>query len=159
MNVRTLVVAALTAAGVIPSSIGAQSADQQAVLAVIQRLFDGMRAADTVVVRSVFVEGARFALIDSRATPPAVRFQSVDGWINGVGNSAKRWDEQIYDVQVRVDGSMAQVWAPYTFYLDKKVRHCGVDAIELLRVGGDWKITQLSDTQRREGCRDPLGTG
>jgi hypothetical protein len=157
MNIRMLIITAVLA--VSPGSITAQSADQTAVLAVIQKLFDGMRAADTVVVRAAFVEGARFALIDSRATPPGVRFQSVDGWINAVGNSAKRWDEQIYDVQVRVDGDMAQVWAPYTFYLDKKVRHCGVDAIELLRIGGGWKITQISDTQRREGCRDPLGTG
>ena len=54
---------------------------------------------------------------------------------------------------------MAQVWAPYTFYLDKKWRHCGVDAMELLKLNGAWKITQLSDTRRRENCRDPLGTG
>jgi protein TonB len=49
---------------------------------------------------------------------------------------------------------MAQVWAPYTFYLDAKVRHCGVDAMELMRDGSGWKVTHLSDTQRREGCRD-----
>ena len=159
MKRRDIILLALAASAAVTRTGATQGAEQQSVLAVVQKLFDGMRAADTVAVRSAFVEGARFALIDSRATPPAIRFQAVDGWITAIGNSAKRWDEQIYDVQVRVDGNMAQVWAPYTFYLDNKVRHCGVDAIELLRVDGAWRITQLSDTQRREGCKDPLGTG
>jgi hypothetical protein len=126
------------------------------VLAVVQRVFDGMRTADSAMVRSHFSTGARFALVAVRDTPATIRYQPVDGWINAIANSARRWDEQIYDVQVRVDGNIAQVWAPYTFYLDGKVRHCGVDAIELLRDSQGWKITQLSDTQRREGCRDPL---
>jgi hypothetical protein len=100
----------------------------------------------------------RFASVDTRATPPGIAYQPVDGWLSGVANSAKRWDERVFDVQVRVDGNMAQVWAPYTFYLDGKIRHCGIDAIELLFDGSAWRVTQLSDTQRREGCREvPAG--
>jgi hypothetical protein len=128
------------------------------VRAVVRRMFDGMRAADSTQVRSVMALGVRFASIDARATPPGISYEPVDGWLAGVSKSAKRWDERVFDVQVRVDGNMAQVWAPYTFYLDGKIRHCGVDAIELLLDGGGWKITQLSDTQRCEGCREvPAG--
>jgi hypothetical protein len=54
---------------------------------------------------------------------------------------------------------MAHVWAPYTFYLGGKWNHCGVDSFELLKVNGAWKLTQLSDTRKRDGCPDPLGTG
>lgn len=133
-----------------------QTDDERAVLATIQRLFEGMRAADSSVARSVFAGGARFASVDTRATPPVVRYDAIDGWLAGVAGSARRWDEQIYDVQVRVDGDIAHVWAPYTFYLDKAVRHCGVNSVQLLRDGTSWKITQLSDSRRREGCRDVL---
>jgi hypothetical protein len=140
----------------LPSVTFAQSTDEKSVLAVVQRMFDGMRNADSAVVRSAFADGARFASVDARSTPVTMRYDAVDGWIGGVANSARRWDEQIYNVQVRVDGNIAQVWAPYTFYLDKQVRHCGVNAIDLLKVGANWKITQLADTRRREGCPDPL---
>ena len=143
-------------ATLLTATAAAQSPDEKAALAAVERLFEGMRTADTVMVRSVFAEGARFAMISARTTPAAVSYQTIDGWVRGIGNSARRWDEVIYDVQVRVDGNIAQIWAPYTFYLDKAVRHCGVDAIELLRDATGWKITQLSDTQRREGCKDPL---
>jgi hypothetical protein len=110
------------------------------------------------MVRSVFAEGARFASIDARTPPAAVRYDTVGGWIRAIANSNKRWDEQIFDVQVRVEDNMAQVWAPYTFYLDRAVRHCGTDAMELLKDASGWKITQLSDTHRTEGCKDPLRT-
>jgi hypothetical protein len=141
---------------VLPLAGLAQSADETAVRAVVQRLFDGMRSADSAMARSTFADGARFASVDTRTTPATIKYDPVDGWIRAVANSARRWDEQIYDVQIRVDGNIAQVWAPYTFYLDKAVRHCGVDSFELLRKAADWKITQLSDTRRTDGCRDVL---
>lgn len=156
---RAAVIAALcTVAGF--QAAGAQSPqpvpDAHAPLAAVQRMFEGMRSADSAMVRSVFTPGARFAMIDTRNTPTAIRFDTVGGWIAAIATSNRRWDEQIYDVQVRVDGNIAQVWAPYTFYLDKQLRHCGVNAIDLLRDGEGWKVTQIADTRRRENCPDPL---
>ena len=137
----------------------AQTPAEQEVLKVVNQLFDGMRNADSAAVRAAFAPGARFASIDARATPPSVRYDTVGGWINAIASSNKRWNEQIYDVGVKVDGDMAHVWSPYTFYLDGKWNHCGVNSMELLKVNGAWKLTQLSDTRQRETCRDPLGGG
>ena len=150
---------AILAAFLVTTSVSAQTPAEQEVLKVVNQMFDGMRNADSAAVRAVFVPGARFASIDPRATPPAVRYDSVGGWINAIAGSNKRWNEQIYDVQVKVDGDMAHVWSPYTFYLDGKWNHCGVNSMELLKVNGAWKLTQLSDTRKRDGCRDPLGGG
>ncbi|MGH7676883.1 MAG: hypothetical protein ACRENU_00370 [Gemmatimonadaceae bacterium] len=138
------------------SALTAQANEEQAVLSVVQRVFDGMRAADSAMIRAQFAGGARFAMVDNRATPPKVAYDSINGWLSGVARSANRWDEQIYDVQTRIDLGIAQVWAPYTFYLDKKVLHCGVNMFQLLKAPDGWKITQLSDSRRREGCPDPL---
>ena len=161
MLLRPIVLVAVASAA-LPSVAFSQSADHQAVLTVVQRLFDGMRAADSGMVRGTFASGVRFASVNARATtatppvPAAIEFQPVDGWIKAIAGSNHRWDEQIYDVQIRVDDNMAQVWAPYTFYLDKKLSHCGIDAFELLKDATGWKITQLSDTRRRENCRDVM---
>ena len=140
----------------VPQLLGAQSqaAPEFDVLRTVARLFEGMRNADSAMVRSTFAPGARFSRVDARQSPGVIAYDTPDGWLAGVANSAKRWDERVYDVQVKVDGNMAQVWAPYTFYLDAKVRHCGVDAMELMRDASGWKITHLADTQRREGCRE-----
>ena len=121
---------------------------------VIDRLFEGMRTADSAKVRSALATGARFASVDGRATTPAIKFESPDAWIAAIANSGKRWDERLFEVEIRVSGNIAQAWTPYTFYVDGKLRHCGVDAMQLLRDASGWKITQLSDTQVREGCRE-----
>src|SRR5690349_888480 len=142
----------------VPVVLAAQTPERD-VMKVVNQMFDGMRNADSASVRAVFAQGARFASVDTRATPPAVRYDSVGGWINGIAGSNKQWDEQIYDVKVHVDGEMAHVWAPYTFYLGGKWNHCGIDSMELLKINGAWKLTQLSDTRSRENCKDPLGTG
>jgi hypothetical protein len=149
---------ALIAALCVPVVLVAQTPEQD-VMKVVTQMFDGMRNADSASVRAVFAPGARFAGVDMRATPPAVRFDPVDGWINGIAGSNKQWNEQIYDVKLQVDGDMAHVWAPYTFYLGGKWNHCGVDSMELLKINGAWKLTQLSDTRSRDSCPDPLKTG
>jgi hypothetical protein len=159
MTSRRLIGLTLLALAAVPRTAAAQSppsTDERAVLAAVQRMFDGMRTADSAMVRSVFAPGARFASVDARTGPGAIKFDSVGGWIAAIATSNRLWDEQIYDVQVRVDGNMAMVWAPYTFYLGKQVRHCGINAIDLLRDGSGWRVTQIADTRRRENCPDPL---
>lgn len=149
--------AGVLAFALVAANAAAQTTDEQQVLSVVSRVFDGMRAADSTMVRATFAEGARFASVDSRATPPRMKYDAVDGWLGAIAKSANRWDEQVYDVQTRVDGGIAQVWAPYTFYLDKKVSHCGVNMLQLLKTPDGWRITQLSDSRRRDACPDPLG--
>jgi hypothetical protein len=127
--------------------------DKAAVLAVVTRMFDGMREADSTKVRSVFDPGARFSGVHTRQGETAVSYDPVDGWIAAIARSNKQWEERIFDTEVRVDGNIASVWTRYNFYLNGALRHCGVDSMELLRTETGWKITQLSDTQQREGCK------
>lgn len=131
----------------------AQDASAEAVRQVIDRVFAGMHEADSAKVRSAFAEGARFALLPEEGAT-AVQYRPIDDWLDAIAGSEGRWEEKVYDVVIQVDGDMASAWTPYTFYLDGGIRHCGVDSIELLRTPDGWKITQLSDTQRTEGCRE-----
>jgi hypothetical protein len=135
----------------------AAAQDSAGPLAAVDQLFEGMRTADADKVRSVLAPDARFAVLSQRDGPVMVVAQSVEGWVRSIGSSEGRWDEQVYDVQVSADGPMASVWAPYTFYLDGEISHCGINSIELLRDAEGWKITQISDTRRPAGCPDPRG--
>jgi len=66
------------------------------------------------------------------------------------------WDEQTFDVEIRVDGPMASAWVPYVFYRGDTLSHCGVNAIEFARTKGQWTIVQRVDT-RRSDCPDVRG--
>jgi hypothetical protein len=125
--------------------------------AAVDQLFLGMRMGNPMLLRQVFATDVRFAVLDDSGGSAQIATQSLDGFIRSVEVSAGAWNEQIYDVEVRVDDTVASVWAPYTFYVNGRISHCGVNSIELLRDALGWKITQISDTRRTDGCPDPLG--
>lgn len=144
-----LVLSALSAT----APVEAQSHDEHEVRAAVEQIFEGMRTADADLVREVLAPGVRFAGVGEDGV---VSVQSLDGWLGSIGTSEGRWDERIYDVEVQIDGNMASVWAPFTFYFDGAISHCGINSIELMRDAAGWKITQIADTRRTEGCPDPL---
>ena len=78
---------------------------------------------------------------------------SIQSFLNAVGTShSDPWNEEIWGVEVRIDGEFAQVWCNYTFYIGKKFSHCGVDAFQLYFDSTGWKIFHLSDTRRATNC-------
>lgn len=149
------VAAALASLALAPGALAGQ--DAAGALAAVEQIFEGMRTSNSAMVREVFAADARFAMLDARDGPASVRSQSVEGWFSGIDGSNGSWDERVYDMEARVDGSMASVWAPYTFYRDGEISHCGINSIEMLYDADGWKVTQISDTRKREGCPDPLG--
>jgi hypothetical protein len=149
MRSLTLVAALALSA---PSVLSAQS-DTAAVMAPVHRLFDAMRAHDSAAVRSVFAPGARLTSSSIRNGTPVVQGDAIDGFINAVGRpSTDKFDERISDPVVHIDDGLAMVWVKYSFYLNDKFSHCGVDAFLLAQDTSGWKILTIGDTRRREGC-------
>jgi putative lumazine-binding protein len=136
----------------------AQEADRAAVLATVQKVFQAMRTRDTALLTQAFDTSARLVGVSTRGTP-AVRLllPSAFGSAIASARSGDVWNERIWDPEVRIDGDVAQVWAYYTFHLNNTFSHCGVDAFMLVKVGSDWKITQLADSRRTTGCTHTSG--
>lgn len=143
----------ITAALAHPRATTAQTTDRDAVLATVQKLFDAMRTRDTTLFTQAFDTSARLVGVSTRGTP-AITLTTPAQFAAAVlrAPAANVWNERIYDPEVRIDLPVAQVWAYYTFHLNSTFSHCGVDAFMLVKVGGVWKITQIADSRRTEGC-------
>jgi ketosteroid isomerase-like protein len=128
--------------------------DARDVLAVVQRLFDAMKAKDTAAVRAVFEPRARLVGMRTRQDGTVVlQHLGVDDFVGFIGRDARGpWIERAFEPEVRVRGTLATVWASYDFHFGKEFSHCGVDAVQLLRTADGWKIVSLADTFEREGC-------
>lgn len=128
-------------------------------LRVVERLFDGMRAKDTTLIRSTLHETARLmtAATDRDGTP-VVRVGDLDDFLASVAGADAYLDERLYETEVRVDGGLASVWTEYDFWAGERFSHCGVDAFQLARTAEGWKIIQITDTRRREGCARAPGS-
>jgi len=145
---------ATVAAQAVTKDAPARTAEQAAVLAVVGRLFDAMRAGDSAAVRAVFHPDARLGSVGMREGAPVLRMEgSVAEFAKAVGTPhAEVWDERTANETVHVDGALAVAWTPYVFRLGDRVSHCGVNVFQLFRGADGWKIFSLFDTRRREGC-------
>jgi len=132
----------------------AQSADRDAVLAVVQQVFDAMRTRDTSLLSRAFDSTGRLVNVSARTGTPAVSLTLPSAFGTAIARAKPGdvWNERIYDPEVRIDKDVAQVWAYYTFHVNSTFSHCGVDAFMLVKVGTAWKITQLADSRRTDGC-------
>ncbi len=134
----------------------AQAGDEEAaVLAVVDRLFDGMRANDGDMVRSVFVEGASLIGTEGRDGSPETSYLPAEAFADAVGDATRSWDEPYWDPIVQIHDHLATVWIKYAFYLDGTFSHCGIDALILTRTSEGWKIAALADTRESDNCELP----
>jgi hypothetical protein len=135
-----------------PVAASAQSAEAD-VMAVITRLFDGMRAGNSAMVRSTFSPEARLMSAIEREGAPTLRAGSLERFVTLVGTPHDEvWDERIWGTEIRIDDRLATVWTNYAFHRGTQLSHCGVDAFQLFHGADGWRIINLIDTRRTEGC-------
>jgi len=127
---------------------------EQAAINVVKTLFDGMRAGDSTMLRSVLHPAAHLqSSFTNKEGIPVLKGGSVDGWVKSVGTPHEEvYDEKIWSYKVRVDDNLASVWTEYTFYVGEKLSHCGVNAFHIVNTAEGWKISHITDTRRRKDC-------
>jgi hypothetical protein len=130
----------------------AQSATDS-VKTCIDGLFRAMKDADSSALLNCFAPGAILQTIKNNQGSTTVKTEAVQEFAAAIGKLAKgAADERIrYDV-VKTDDQLAVAWTPYRFYYQGKFSHCGVNAFQLVRLQGGWKIQYIIDTRRKTGC-------
>jgi hypothetical protein len=141
---------------VLPNAARAQTpAPEAEVLAVVNRLIEGLNRGDSAMARSTFHAKARLITVDLRnpdRSAPRIE-ETVESFIQSLGRPRTQvFEEKLTNVKTMIDGALASVWADYTFHVGTTLSHCGVDHFLLVKEGGAWKIIELADTRRRVGC-------
>ena len=126
------------------------SAGQQAVLAPITQLFEGMEKRDAATIKKPLLSGGTMVLMRD-GKPSQMTFEDFADRIGKPGTT--HIEERIYDPLVRIDHDLAVVWAPFEFLVDGKVDHCGTDLFNLVHTDGKWVIASIADTGRKDCVR------
>jgi hypothetical protein len=143
-----------TAACLMVLGITRAQSGQDSVRAAVNLLFTAMKNADSAQLVSAFDDSAvlQTIVVDSAGKTTAHSYP-VTEFATVVGRLPKgAADEQIHVESLKVDGALAMVWAPYHFYYNGTLLHCGVDSFQLIRKDGAWKILYVVDTRNIGGC-------
>ena len=133
------------------NSIAAGTPEEKAeVRSILDQVFDAMRAGDDEALKSLLLPDTK---LDRIAPDKPVSRGDADGWIEWVGTlNPGQADEQIFDVEIHVEGPLAVAWAPFTIAIDGELRSCGVNQFTLVKHTEGWKVAYLIDTHTPDKC-------
>ena len=133
--------------------------DRVQVLAAVQSFFDSMEKADAELAKKILMPDARFFSAGERDGKVTIRPSTGDAFVAGFSNPNRgKALERMWEPEVRLQGSIAQVWTRYDFHNNGTFSHCGIDAFNLVKTDDGWKIASAMWTVERTGCApSPLG--
>lgn len=127
--------------------------EEAQVLAPVNALFAAITTRDAKAIEPLLLPGG--AAITVAETPDGTRSITRTAWpqfLTRFTPGAQRLEERMRAPAIEIDGDIAMVWGDYTFLIDGKVHHCGVDHFDMVRENGTWKIANVTWTSRTTGC-------
>lgn len=137
----------VTAIALLGPSLQAATSEEQAVLAPINAMFDGMTRRDADAIKQPLLSGGGMVLMRD-GKPVQMTFEAFAERVGKPGTT--HVEERIHDPLIRIDHDLAVVWAPFELLVDGKVDHCGTDLFNLVRADGKWLIASVADTGRKD---------
>ncbi|OBW42435.1 putative lumazine-binding protein [Chryseobacterium sp. MOF25P] len=127
----------------------AQKTENDAVKESVEKLFIGMKNADTIMIKSVFADEA---ILQTITKNNEIKTEKLQNFLSSFSKLSKNdADEKIRFEAIHMDGNLASVFTPYEFYYKGKFSHCGANSFQLVKQNNVWKIQYLIDT-RRTNC-------
>jgi hypothetical protein len=134
-------------------SVG-QTDDKKAALAVVNKLFDEMAAANAAgIIATGTAENQLVAvrkLRDGKTRVDVIGGEAFSKFFTKPGAIK----EVMYEPKIDVDGDWAMVWGRYVFFADGKVSHCGINQFNLVRTEAGWKIANGASTIDPGACTE-----
>ncbi|WP_186757581.1 nuclear transport factor 2 family protein [Echinicola salinicaeni] len=131
-----------------------EPSDEEEIKAAIISLFKGMQDRDMSLLEDAFAKEAYLQTIKEGVDSVRVETSSPREFVNGIAAVPVEMslEEKILSMEIRQDGPMASVWAPYEFYINGSLSHCGVNSFQLVKEEEGWKVIYIIDTRRKKAC-------
>jgi hypothetical protein len=129
--------------------------NEKEVQHIVETFFKGFHAQDSSMIKKVVHKEVRMQSIGKNGTGEMIlSTQDFSGFLASICSfpETTSFKEDIHRYEVKMDGKMANVWTPYTFYINDAISHCGTNSFQLFKRDGIWKIFYIVDTRDREGC-------
>lgn len=157
MIILFAIVLTVTTQSVFAQSKSPGKGEKEAVLAVVHQFFEAMAARDAAAFERTLVSEGRFFSFRSIDGKTVMRTRLNKDDIAALPEGKQAFRERIWNPEVKVHGSIANVWTPYDFWIDGKFSHCGIDSFDMIKVDGHWKISGGMYTVETECKPSPLG--
>ncbi len=136
------------------SIFGQKADDKTAVLALVNKLFDEMAAANAPGILATGTADNQLVTVqkmrDGKTRISAINGEQFTKFFTKPGSIK----EVMYAPKVDIDGDWAMVWGRYVFFVGDKVSHCGINQFNIVRTETGWKIANGASTIDPAACNE-----
>lgn len=141
----------------------AEGDDREDILTLIEKAFDAVSSGNPDDWRAIqLAEGTSISFRPNPNGKPGelqVSISTNEALLAGDAQDDRthmeRWTS---DPTVLIRDPIAVVWGEYEYWMDGAFSHCGIDAIDLVKLDGQWKIANWMWTVENDNCpTDPSG--
>ena len=128
-------------------------AERAAVMAAVERVFAAINSNDAESLRQIAVpEGMNISLRYQPDGSSNIRVKSNSQDAADTAVEKRKFTEKYWDPTLLIHNGIAAFWAPYSFDIDGKRSHCGVDQFDFVKIDGQWKLASSMWTVEPNGC-------
>jgi hypothetical protein len=154
---QNLVVLVVTALALHANALYADEDDRKAILAVADKLFAAVNTQNPDDWRAIqLAQGTTLSFRSLAADEPGkleMKMTRNEEFIAGLQKNEHDYQEYwTAEPTVLIRGPIAVVWGAYEFTIDGKFSHCGIDAIDMVKLDGAWKVANIMWTVEKENC-------
>lgn len=154
MIMKTIILALLVITLSSVSFLAQKPDDAKDALAVVNKLFDEMAAANAAGILATGTAENQLVAIrklrDGKTRIDVIGGDAFSKMFTKPGGTK----EIMYAPKVEVSGDWAMVWGRYAFYAGDKLSHCGINQFNLVRTEAGWKIANGASTMDPGACTD-----
>ncbi len=121
--------------------------EEAEIVAAVETVFHALETGDGDRLRGIMAPDVVMRWAEIPGGEDVLGRATVDQLVARIEGSPEPLVERMWDPEVRVEGRLATLWAPYDFYVGSELSHCGVDAATLLRGEEGWRVVGLSWTR------------
>ena len=114
--------------------------EKKDILIVVNNFFKVIEKRDIQLAKKIMIPGGNTFSIRGKGDAKELRLQTYDQFMASISKGTKKYKEVMHNPRVLVHKDIAMVWTDYTFYIDGKKSHTGVDAFSLIKVKNQWQI-------------------
>jgi len=134
----------------------AQQADtENEVKKVITTFFEGFHQQDTLLMKSlVSADVVLHSVMVGMANENVLSSTNFEDFLISIAAIPKdvKFKEKLQSFSISINGVLATVATPYSFYVNNTLSHCGVNIFQLYLDKDKWKIASILDSRQKKNC-------
>lgn len=148
----TSVLVLLLVSGARPADTETVDSDRSAIVDTVNGLFAALASRDRSAMLDRVVETGRVTSVTRDAGRPSFQSLAWADYMTTLSQDPTSYQERLRSYEISVDDDIAMLWGEYGFYIDGELTHCGIDHFDLVRLDGQWRVLNLTWSERSDDC-------